>query len=136
MAYKFKDLISAAKLKAASVTVASICTRGDPKIQDYIGDVNITIHGICDDLSCIYCDTTNILRLTGGTINEGFYLDDLHHLTYKGQNKVAKKLELRPAQTYIPYNVVSNQNSRHRTSRGPVSDLRQVETNQDYKLQK
>ena len=66
----------------------------------------------------ILCDTTVILRLTGGTINEGFYLDDLHHLTYKGLVKVTKKLELRPAQTDIGYNVVSNHKSRHSTSRG------------------
>ena len=64
--------------------------------------------------------------------NEGFYLDGLHHLTYKGQKKVAKKLELRPAQTDIPYNVDSNQKGRHR----PGSDPRQAETNQDNKLRK
>ena len=72
VANSFKDLISAAKLKVASVIVASICPRGDPEIQDCIDNVNT---------ACTYCDKTDILRLTDGTINEGFYLDDLHHLT-------------------------------------------------------
>jgi len=107
----FKNLISAAKLKHASVKVASICPRGDPEIPDYIDNVDTAVQGMCLDLSCTYWDSTDILKLYDRAINEGFYL-----LTYKGQNKVAKKLELRPAQTYIPYNVVTNQQNRHRTS--------------------
>ena len=75
--------------KGASVTVVSIYRRGDPEIQDCIDNVNTAVLGICDDLSCTYCDTTNIVRLTDGTINEGFYLDDLHHSTHKGQNKAS-----------------------------------------------
>ena len=41
----FKNLISAAKLKAASVTVASIC-----QTQCSIDNVNTPARGICDDI--------------------------------------------------------------------------------------
>ena len=114
----FKDVISAAKLKAASVTVASVCPRGDPEVQSCSDNVNAAVQGMCTDLACTFCDTTDMLKLTDGTINEGFYLDDLVHLTFKGQNKVAKKLELIPAQSDAPYNVVSNQRNRSKTLRG------------------
>ena len=108
----FNNLIRVDKLKPASVTVASIYPRGDPEIPDYIDNVDTAVQGMCLDLSCTYWDSTDILKLYDGAINVGFYL-----LTYKGQNKVAKKLELRPAQTYIPYMyVVTNQQNRHRTS--------------------
>ena len=54
VANSFKDLISAAKLKAVSLTVACICPLGDPEIQDCIDNANTAVQRICSDLSCTF----------------------------------------------------------------------------------
>jgi len=38
-----KDLISAVKINAASVTVASICPKGDPEIHYFLDNANIVV---------------------------------------------------------------------------------------------
>lgn len=132
----FKDMISAAKAKTASVAVASVCPRGDPEVQECINNVNAAVQGMCEDLSCTYYDVTDILKLADGAINEGFYLDDLVHLTYKGQNKLAMKLNLKPTQTDTPYNVVSNQKTRPKPSHSRTSgeSAQPVTTSTDREL--
>ena len=86
---KYKDLIVAAKATARVVTVASICPRGPQQTQACIDSVNAGIQGLCEDTGCAFIDTSELLKLRDGSINEGYYMDDLIHLTYKGQNKVA-----------------------------------------------
>jgi hypothetical protein len=108
----FKDLIETAKSKANTVTVASICPRGDQTTQDRVDLVNAGIQGLCADLACTYCDTTDVLKLADGSMNEGFFMDDLVHLTYKGQNKIAQKLDLKPLQTDSSYNVVTSRRQK------------------------
>ena len=73
-------MINATKCKANMVTVSSVCPQGD--------------NDLCADLSCTYADTTKFLKLSDGTLNETYYRDDHIHLTLKGQNKLATKLEL------------------------------------------
>ena len=115
---KFKELIVAAKQKANSVTIASICPRqtpDNPGVQDVIDTVNAGVQGLCADMACTYCDTNDILRLSDGSINEGYYLDDSIHLTYKGQNKIAQKLELQAVQKDAPYSVTRAQKAQQKS---------------------
>ena len=91
----YKDLIIATKSTAWSVTVASICPRGPEKTQECIDSVNAGIQGLCGDLGCAYADTTDTWKLRDGSINEGYFVHDLVHLTHKGQNKVAKMLDIK-----------------------------------------
>ena len=92
--------------------MASICPRGPNKTQECIDSVNAGIQGLCEDLGCTYTDTTYILKQGDGSINEGYYLDDLVHLTYKGQNKVAKKLGIIPSNKGDAYSVVSTKRDK------------------------
>ena len=126
---KYKDLITAAKSTARSVTVASICPRGPEKTQECIDSVNAGIQGLCGDLGCAYADTTDILKLRDGSLNEGYFVHDLVHLTHKGQNKVAKMLDIKPSDESGTYNVVSTNQSRQKlkkTTDGPTNDQRQT----------
>ena len=144
---KFKELIVAAK-KANSVTIASICSRQAPDnqgVQDVIDtvnagvqgicadmectycDTNTGVQGLCADMACTYCDTNDILQLSDGSINQGYYLDHSIHLTYKGQNKIAQKLELQAVQKDAPHSVTRAQKAQQksqRSSRGQTASQR------------
>ena len=111
---KYKELIIATKATARSVAVASICPRGPEQTQSCIDSLNAGIQGLCEDLGCVYTDTSDILKLKDGSINEGYYMDDMVHLTYKGQNKVAQKLGLIPADASGTYSVVSTKRPRQK----------------------
>ena len=74
------------------------------------------VQGLCDDLGCAYADTSEIVKLRDGTMNESYYMNDLIHLTYKGQNKIAQKLRLNPLDNTTPYSVVSKRRRTRKNS--------------------
>jgi hypothetical protein len=114
----FKVMINAAKRKANTVTVASVCPRGISEVQENIDTVNAGLQSLCSDLSCTYADTNEFLKLSDGTLNEGYYRDDHIHLTLKGQNKLATKLELISCGNETPLNVTTVRANQEKTSRG------------------
>lgn len=104
---QYQKLVISAKNKAKRVVVVSICPRGDKETQQRIDIVNAGLQGLCADMDCTYKDSTEFLKLNDGSINEGYYMDDLVHLTYKGQNKLAQMMDLKPQNTQVSYNVIS-----------------------------
>ena len=76
--------------------------QGDKDVQGCIDTVNAGRQNLCADLSCTYACTTEFLKLSDGTLNEAYYRDDHIHLSLKGQNKLATKLELMSFGNEIP----------------------------------
>ena len=63
-------------------------------LMEKIDLVNSGIQGLCQDTGSDYTDCSNFLKLTGGSINDGYYVNDGVHLTNKGQDKLCQKLSL------------------------------------------
>ena len=74
--------------------MSSVCPQGDKDVQGCIDTVNEGLQSLCADLSCTYADTTEFLKLSDGTLSDGYYRCDHIDLTQKGKNKLATKLEL------------------------------------------
>jgi len=70
-------------------------------------------------MSRTFCDMSDVLKLADGTINEEFSTEDLVHLTYQGQNKIAKKLNLKPVDRNGRFNVTSSllQKQKHKADK-------------------
>ena len=90
----YRYLIEVTKAKAYDVTVSSVCPRGEEDAQQNIDALNAGLQGLCSDLGCHYKDNTSFLTLSDGSINEGYFVSDKVHLTYKGQSKLAQNLGL------------------------------------------
>jgi hypothetical protein len=93
---KYGELISAAKEKARSVTVSSICPRFQSKnVQQCIESVNAGLIATCNEMGVNYADSTPCFRLGDGTINDGYFTEDGVHITHAATNKLAVNMKLK-----------------------------------------
>jgi CRISPR/Cas system CMR subunit Cmr6 (Cas7 group RAMP superfamily) len=92
----YKSLVELCKQKASSVVVSSVCPRiGAPAVQKCIESVNAGLQVMCAEEEVIFTDNTHTFHLKDDSINDGYFLDDGVHLTYRGTDKLVQNLGLK-----------------------------------------
>ena len=92
----FASVIDAAKAKASTVTVSSVCPRlKTADITNKIDAVNAGLVTLCADKKVIFADSTPSFTLGDGSVNDGYLHRDGIHLTHAAVNRLAKSLRLK-----------------------------------------
>ena len=92
----FASVIDAAKAKASTVTVSSVCPRlKTADITNKIDAVNAGLVTLCADKKVIFADSTPSFMLGDGSVNDGYLHRDGIHLTHAAVNRLAKGLRLK-----------------------------------------
>ena len=77
----FASVIDAAKAKASTVTVSSVCPRlKTADITNKIDAVNAGLVTLCADKKVIFADSTPSFTLGDGSVNDGYLHRDGIHL--------------------------------------------------------
>jgi hypothetical protein len=90
----YEELLSKAKTKADTVTVSSVCPRGDEH-QENVTLLNIGLLDLCGALNVDFVDNDTTFLLRDGTINDAYIIGDGPHLTKNGTNRLARNLKLK-----------------------------------------
>ena len=92
---QYKSLVKLCKDRTSSVVVSSICPRiGDTDVQNCIDSVNAGLQVMCVDEEVDFRDNSHIFYLKNDSINDGYFLDDGIHLTFKAVDKLSQNLGL------------------------------------------
>ena len=92
----FASVIDAAKAKASTVTVSSVCPRlKTADTTNTIDAMNAGLVTLCADKDVIFADSTPSFTLGDGCVNDGYLHRDGVHLTHAAVNRLAKNLRLK-----------------------------------------
>ena len=92
----FASVIDAAKAKASTVTVSSVCPRlKTAGTTNTIDAVNAGLVTLCAEKDVIFADSTPSFTLDDGSVNDGYLHRDGVHLTHAAVNRLAKNLRLK-----------------------------------------
>ena len=92
---QYRDLAACAKIKAASVTICSVCPRNKSDVvSQRIESLNAGLKGIASDLEIDYLDNDPIFYLQDGTLNDGYLLPDGVHLSRPATNRLVVNMQL------------------------------------------
>ena len=92
----FASVIDAAKAKASTVTVSSVCPRlKTADTTNTIDAVNAGLVTLCAEKDVIFADSTPSFTLGDGSVNDGYLHRDGIHLTHAAVNRLAKNLRLK-----------------------------------------
>ena len=92
----FASVIDAAKAKASTVTVSSVCPRlKTADTTNTIDAVNAGLVTLCAEKDVIFADSTPSFTLGDGSVNDGYLHRDGVHLTHAAVNRLAKNLRLK-----------------------------------------
>ena len=118
----YKDMLTVAKEKVTSITVASvlprICPPNTTSVMDKIDSLNANLQETCQELSVAFIDNNDSFRLRDGSINDGYFLKERHsnkqvHLTDKGTTKLCEKLGIKAK----PGTVITKARNHHQRQR-------------------
>ena len=92
----FASVIDAAKAKASTVTMSSVCPRlKTADTTNTIDAVNAGLVTLCADKDVIFADSTPTFTLGDGSVNDGYLHRDGVHLTHATVNRLAKNLRVK-----------------------------------------
>ena len=91
----YKFLLQAAKEKADTVTVSSVCPRtDDTEAQGRVDIVNAELAVLCADMDCEFVNNDNNFKTSDGSVNDCYLSTDGLHLARYGTNRLARNLKL------------------------------------------
>ena len=64
----FNNLVETVISKADTITVSSICPQSNQYTQYCLDAVNAGIPNLCADMSCTFCNMSDVIKLADGTI--------------------------------------------------------------------
>ena len=91
----FASVIDAAKMKASTMTVPSVCPRlKTADTTNTIDAVNAGLVTLCADKDVIFSDSTPSFKLGDGSVNDGYLHRDGVHLMHAVVSSLAKNLRV------------------------------------------
>jgi len=91
----YKFLLEAAKDRADSVTVSSVCPRtDDTEVQERVDIVNAELAVLCAEMDCEFVNNDNNFKTSDGSVNDCYLSADGLYLSRYGTNRLARNLKL------------------------------------------
>ena len=96
----FKDIIEKATNNVATAAAVKICSipprTDDAGCQEKIDQINKSLEQLATSTGATFVSNDSSFKLNDGEINDGYLLNDGHHLNRSGCNRLVKNLKLVP----------------------------------------
>ncbi len=91
----FRGDVTTAKEKARNVTISSIPpVINPPDTEEKISSINAGLLQLCQEQEVSFADNTSMFTLGGGSLNDGYFEQDGHHITATAMNKLTRRLQV------------------------------------------